>query len=212
MDVLKLLKKIDTDYLDYQGLSNALAGSGHIRRDIGKLIKAGHIIRVKKGLYIWGDDLRQGPYSKFVLSNLIYGPSYVSLEYALSYYGLIPERVDVVTAVTIGRNKLFKTPVGTFEYFHLHPGAYPWDFNWKNADDKGSFLIAGPEKALLDYIAIRIKKWEGEVSCEDFLYQDLRLDRCEFQKMNLSKIEKLSFYYKSKVVKDFAKDILTIQR
>jgi predicted transcriptional regulator of viral defense system len=212
MNILKLRKEINSEYFDYQSLSCALAASSHIRRDIGKLLKENDIIRVKKGLYVWGEDLRRRPYSKQVLSNLIYGPSYVSLEYALSFYDLVPERVDVVTAVTPQRHKLFETPVGTFEYCHLHHGAFPWGVHWKNVEDGESFLIASPEKALLDYIAIRIQKWEGEIPCEEFLYKDLRLDEREFQKLDLSKIEKLSFYYKSKAAKSFAKEIVSMKR
>ena len=207
LDVLKLRKQIDCDYFDYQALSCALAGSGHIRRDIGRLIKAGHINRVKKGLYIWGDDLRRGPYSKQVLSNLIFGPSYVSLESALSFYGLIPERVEVTTAVTPKRNKFFETPVGTFEYCYLQAKTYPWGITWKKAEGAGSFLIASPEKAILDYIAIRVKKWEDELSSENFLYEDLRFDESEFKKINFSTMKKLSSYYKSKAVGIFVKEV-----
>ena len=212
MNILELQRKISSDYFDYQALSNALAESGHIRRDIGKLIKAHHIIRVKKGLYIWGESLRQRPYSKQVLSNLIYGPSYISLEYALSFHGLTPERVHIVTAITPQRNKLFKTPLGTFEYRYLNLEAYPWGITWKKDKDIGNFFIASPEKALLDYLATRVKKWEVKSTIEDFLFKDLRLDEEEFKKVSLSKIKELSSYYKSNAIKNFTKEIMKIQR
>lgn len=208
MDVLEIHRKINSDYFDYQALSNALAKSGHIRRDIGKLIKGRHIIRVKKGLYIWGENLRQRAYSKEVLSGLIYGPSYVSLEYALSFYGLTPERVHILTAITPQRNKLFKTPLGTFEYRYLNLEAYPWGITWKKDKNFGSFFIANPEKALLDYFATRVKKWEAMSTIEDFLFKDLRLDEEEFKKVDLSKIKEISSYYKSSAIKKFTKELI----
>ena len=61
----------------------------------------------KKGLYIFGKSVALQPYSKEVLANLIYGPSAISLSYALSYYGLIPERVHIVTSITNNRIKTF---------------------------------------------------------------------------------------------------------
>jgi len=70
------------------------------RDKISDLLKKGTIIRVKKGLYVFGEDNRKKPYSKEILANLIYGPSYISLDYALQYHGLIPERVEAVTSVT----------------------------------------------------------------------------------------------------------------
>lgn len=211
MNIFKLRNKITSSYFDYQGLSSALSQSGHVRRDIGKLIKDRHIIRVKKGLYLWGENLRKSPYCKNVISNLIYGPSYVSLEYAFFYYGLVPERVDVVTAVTAQRNKLYQTPVGVFEYCYLHKRAYSWGITRKFETEGESFLIATPEKALLDYIAIRVKKWKEAINIEEFLYQDLRFDENEFEKLNIEKIKVLSDYFKSRAVKEFV-EALVISR
>ncbi len=59
-----------------------------------------------------------------VLANLIYGPSYISLEYALQYWGLIPERVETVTSITGKRNKFFTTPLGNFSYRYLHKSKF----------------------------------------------------------------------------------------
>ena len=74
-------------------------------RKIHSLLKSGALIRVKKGLYILGDAYREEPISLLLLGNLIYGPSYISQEYALQYHGLIPERVDLVTSMTCNRKK-----------------------------------------------------------------------------------------------------------
>jgi predicted transcriptional regulator of viral defense system len=65
-------------------------------------------------LYIFGDEERRGPYSRELLANLMYGPTFISLESALAFYGLIPERVEAMLSVTTGRSREFDTPVGRF--------------------------------------------------------------------------------------------------
>src|SRR5208337_4775007 len=85
--------------LDYLAIMNALSGYKQPRDKLTKLLANGDLIRIKKGIYVLGEIWRNGPFSKEILANLIYGPSYVSLEYALSWHRLIPERVDMVTSV-----------------------------------------------------------------------------------------------------------------
>ena len=86
--------RIPAEIFDYQTLTDALKGLSSPRDKITDMLRQGIIIRVKKGLYVFGDKDRKYPYSKELPANLIYGPSYVSLDYALAYYGLIPERVE----------------------------------------------------------------------------------------------------------------------
>lgn len=82
--------QIPFEEFDYQILLNSLRGYAHPRKKITALLRKGEIIRVKKGLYIFGAQHRRSPYCRELLANLIYGPSCISLEYALHYYGLIP--------------------------------------------------------------------------------------------------------------------------
>ena len=84
-------------------------------------MQSGAIIRVKKGLYIFGEDYRRSPIHRALLANLLFGPSYVSGEYALSHYSFIPEKVTTVTSMTVKRKKIFNTPAGVFSYDHIHP-------------------------------------------------------------------------------------------
>ncbi|MBW1855256.1 MAG: hypothetical protein JRJ00_11360 [Deltaproteobacteria bacterium] len=97
-DILR--RKIPQEEFDYQTLLDCLEVYARPRDKISDLLKKGIIIRVKKGLYIFGEEYRKIPYSMEILANLIYGPSYISLDYALQYYGLIPERIEAVTSVT----------------------------------------------------------------------------------------------------------------
>ena len=99
-NILTLIKKTPYGEFDYIFLSDILYSYKKPRNIISRLIRNNDIIRVKKGLYVFGKDSLGPAYSKEILANMIYGPSYISLEFALSYYGLIPERVDTVTSIT----------------------------------------------------------------------------------------------------------------
>lgn len=205
MDILTLRKILPNRYFDYQKLKAAITNQANQRRFIGNLIKKGLIIRVKKGLYIWGRDLGFSEYSKEILANLIYGPSYVSLEYALSVYGLIPERVETVTSVTCTKNKIFHTPVGLFAYAHLHISSYPHGVTLHIINNAESFLIATPEKALLDFIALRTPKGFSHFSLAQLIHDDLRIGENEFASLNMDLLHHYGTHYKSTSIKQFLK-------
>ncbi|MFS8562842.1 MAG: hypothetical protein LVR00_00285 [Rhabdochlamydiaceae bacterium] len=118
------------------------------------MVKNKELIRLKNGFYLIADKITQGthtiiPYEQ--VANLLYGPSYVSLEWALSFYGMIPERVHLVSSMTLGRNKEYHTPVGDFAYYSLSQDSYDIGITQKTSSDFASgFLMATPEKALAD--------------------------------------------------------------
>lgn len=111
-----LRRSIPFEEFDYQTLLDSLRGYAHPRKKITTLLRKGEIIRVKKGLYLFGERHRRSPYCRELLANLIHGPSCISLEYALHYHGLTPERVETVTSVACSRSRSFDTPVGAFSY------------------------------------------------------------------------------------------------
>ena len=116
--------QLGREVFDYQQLTGCLAHLSKPRDKIAKLLAKGDIVRIRKGLYAFGPLYRREPLSREVLANLIYGPSYISLEYALGYHGLIPERVSAVTSVALGRSRTFETPLGTFTYQSLALSCY----------------------------------------------------------------------------------------
>jgi len=147
-----LRRAINSEVFDYQQLMDCLAGYAKPRDKIRSMLKAGEIVRVKKGVYVFGEDYRRGPWSREILANLIYGPSYISLDYALSYYGFIPERVVVVTSVTLSRSRRFETPMGLFAYRRLSCRKYSIGIDQQTLEADQRFLIATPAKALVDKI------------------------------------------------------------
>jgi hypothetical protein len=173
----RLRERIRTEEFDYQALLECLRGYARPRDKITDLIRKGVIIRVKKGLYVFGRGYARKPYSREILANLMYGPSYVSLEYALHYYSLIPERVETVTSVTCARARRFSTPVGLFVYREIPVRAYEKGATRLELEDGRAFLMALPEKALAD--KIRDDRGTGIRSLremESYLLQNLRVD------------------------------------
>ena len=149
--IIRLQQKIKGEVFDYQVLMDALTEYRKPRDRITRLLASGMIIRIKKGLYCLGDVFRKEPLSREHMANLIYGPSYVSLEYALSYHGLIPERVEAVTSVTTRRSRDFNTSFGAFTYRMLKGPRYTVGAIIETIG-KTPFLVASPEKALVDKV------------------------------------------------------------
>jgi hypothetical protein len=172
--------------LDYHILMQALSGYSYPRDRVTRLLRSGGLIRVKKGLYVTNDP--RDWYSKEVLANLVYGPSYVSLEYALRFHGLIPEAVETVTSVTTQRHKRYDTPLGRFEYEHLPERMYSCGIVYLSADTRRGFFIASPEKALIDTLALRTPGLKP-ADIENHLFENLRIDEADFSRLDFSLIK-----------------------
>ena len=175
---LSLRQHVLNEELDYLLLKDSLKDYEFPRAKITSLLKNKTLIRVKKGLYVFGEAWAQKPMVKEVLANLIYGPSYLSLEYALSFYGFIPERVETLTSVTNKRDKVFDTPVGRFTYRYIHPHKYPVGVTQITLDPTHSILIATPEKALADLLMLSPSKLalKNTQALKTFLLEDVRMD------------------------------------
>ncbi len=200
-----MTKAIDWSFIeypefDYQALLTCLKQYSHPRRKINGLLKTGDIVRVKKGLYVFGPSLQKAPASTMKLANLIYGPSYVSYETALAYYGFIPEAVPCVISSTPIRKKMFETPLGAFRYEKVSFSQFDSQFQVLDHGVNGTLLIATQEKALVEKMwRQRHKLSVTENDIEAYLFEDLRLDEELFRKLKLSRIKKLhrTFPHKS---------------
>ncbi len=171
-----LRQRISRDEFDYQTLLDALQEYRRPRDRITRLLRQGTIIRVKKGLYIFGDDLRRGVIHRELLANLVHGPSYVSLEYALGYRGLIPERVEAVTSVTVNRSRQFDTPLGRFIYRRIPLSAFRTGVERVEVSEGHAFLMALPEKALADKLYTSRVSLRTQRQVRAYLSEDLRIE------------------------------------
>jgi len=205
MRFFDLRSRIQTEIFDYQTLIYALGDLSCPRDKITDLMRNGVIIRVKKGLYIFGEKFRRYPYSRELLANLIYGPSYVSLDYALSYYGLIPEKVEIITSVTTNRSRRFSTPVGLFTYRRIPVSAYAKGFIQVEAENKQVFLMATREKALADkLVSLRGVTFDSLSEIAEFLEEDLRIDTEILRSLSVEMIEQYAAGYRSRKLKILA--------
>lgn len=189
-------KLIQQDVFDYQTLIATLHNYASPRDKISRLVHSGDIVRIKKGLYIFGEELRKRPISKMYLANLLHGPSYVSLEYALHHYSLIPEQVTEITSVTPGRSKAYQTPIGYFSYRHIPLPCFVSGMDIIIDEVGVSCLIAAPEKALVDKIQtgpqLRTRK-----DMYLYLLEDLRINPSDLAQMKLKKVTEYCKIYGS---------------
>lgn len=152
---------------------------------IGELLKSEELTSVKNGLYIPGRKSRIARPEPLLIANHLWGPSYVSFETALSYWGFIPEKVYEISSVTTKLSKKYRTKAGRFTY--RHAGLPYYTFGIKNASlsEKQVVLIASPEKAICDKIVmtpgIQLRSPAQVIS---FLTEDLRIDEDRLRGLN----------------------------
>lgn len=172
--------------VDYALLRSFFSEYSSPRNKIANLEIAGKLIRLKRGLYVVSPDETGRLLSTELIANHIYGPSYISMESALRYYGLIPESVHVIRSMTTKRSRMFENTISRFEYINCNEEYYPIGVN-QNISDDISFLIATPEKAISDLIAytpsVRPRFIKSLLS---YLKEDIRLDMDAFYRMNIN--------------------------
>lgn len=133
--------------LDRGYMRHVLAGVSDQRGKIARMIEAGQLISLRRGLYVSRRDL-----DPLCLAGSIYGPSYISFESALSWHGMIPEGVTEVLSATIRRAASFENTFGRFSFQPIPKAVYPVGVTRVTESDL-PFLMASPTKALIDRIA-----------------------------------------------------------
>ncbi len=190
-------------YLSEDQLAHYLGGTVNSRYSrLKRAVKQGHLIRIKRGLYCLSERLAKKASHPFELAQLIYGPSYISLESALSFHGLIPEAVHSITSATIKRNKKLQTPLGQFIYFRLPVDNFFIGVNHIK-ENEHQFFIASPWKALLDYIYCYKKEWYDLSPIQ----KSLRIELNDLPKINTDELQQLNLFYHNKRIKNFIKNI-----
>ncbi|MEA2018718.1 MAG: hypothetical protein U9N59_09735 [Campylobacterota bacterium] len=198
MEIIKLRKKIDNEYFSNQTIYNILKEQYRQPNiKINKLVKSGDIISLKKGFYIFGETYRKERFYKEPISNILYGPSYISFEYALSFYNMIPEYVPSITSAITTRSKSYETSIGSFFYRQIPSRVYDLGITWIG-DNNRSFFIASIEKALCDKVYIdKGILFENQKDVFEYLEYDLRVDIEELLKFDIEKLEEIVIAYKS---------------
>lgn len=163
---------------------------------VSRMIKDGCYIKIRRGLY---ETERNLP--GYYFAELIYGPSYLSFDFALSYYGLIPEKVYNYSSATFNKRKKKKyiNEFGTFYYRDVPTDIFPVGVDIK-IENGYTFKIATPEKALCDKL-YTIKPLGSQKEIMICLFDDLRIDEDAFQKLNIKRLLEICDLYPSTNVK-----------
>jgi len=207
MNIYQLSKRIQVSVFTHDQIEAILSPIvNNINAKISYMVRKGELIRLKKGVYAFGKEYQPHPIDMISVANTLYAPSYVSFEYALSYYGLIPERVYEITSATMRMKKEFTTPIGRFTYKVVPFQAYALGVDWMYDKTDGGKLIATAEKALCD--KIRSDRGIGRLSLqklEIYLENDLRIDMDLLFALDVALIEAIATAYKSSNLQNLAK-------
>jgi hypothetical protein len=151
------------------------AGGGTARLDalLKRATASGEILRIRRSLYCLHDRYTRRRIDPYELAQLIHGPSYISLESALSLHGWIPEAVHAVTSVCSGRSRQFDTPLGLFTYTRVPQRTLLVGVVRTGSSDGGVYFLANPLKALADYVHAGHRDW----TAADPLVRSLRIER-----------------------------------
>lgn len=138
------------------------------RDSLIRWVAEGKVVKLRNGLYMFPETSRIAGMRE-VAANEIFAPSYLSLEYALSLYGAIPESVMTYTSVSPRNTARFANAVGRFSYRKLKPRLF-WGYEAKEGPHQRRILMATPEKALLDFLYLN-PAYKSEADLEE-----LRID------------------------------------
>lgn len=145
----------------------------YVRRQVSEWLKKNWLIELRRGMYLPNDDRTLATLERFTIANLLYEPSYVSLESALSFYGMIPEAVPQTTSVSTRKTARFTNALGAFSYSNIKKSLL-WGYSRQKIGASVAH-VASPEKALLDLVYLK----RGELKSAEEVLESLRLDNLQ---------------------------------
>jgi hypothetical protein len=160
---------------------------------------AGEIVRIHRGLYCLVSKYLRQKVDPLVLAQMIYGPSYISLETALSYHGWIPEAVYAVTSTSFDRSHEFGTPMGHFSFTRVPQETFYAEVTRVEKEEAGSFLLASPLKALADYVYTHRCDWNSAQP----VVESLRVDESSLAGVDPAAFDRLLANYPDRRVQRF---------
>ena len=191
MDILLKLQQYAEQPIPTQLLLGLLKSYKRPYDKIVSLVEHGYLVQLRRGLYMTTSQVKSTMPEPFLISNHLLGPSYVSIDSALFHWGLIPERVYEVTAVTNKLSKKFKTPLGIFSYTHIPLPYYSFGIEQLALTETQTVMIASPEKALSDKIittaGIQLRSSKQVLT---YLEEELRIEKESLRNLNTREMVK----------------------
>lgn len=163
--------------LTHQLVSDVLGDYNRPNDKISDLVRSGFLLSLRRGLYVPGPELDLPIPHLFIIANHLRGPSYVSLETALSHWGIIPERVYEINSVTLKTSHIYNTSIGRFTYRNLNFPYYSFGLERVEVGTDQFVLMASPEKAVCDkIISTAGVTLRSQSQTLNFLIEDMRMD------------------------------------
>lgn len=129
------------------------------------------------------------------MASSILSPSYLSFDWALSYYGLIPEKVVSITSASFAnrKNMTFENYFGRYEYTDIPKEFFSEGLTYLE-NGEYSVKIATMEKAICDSLCKwRVVKNLSEL--KDLLFSDKRINEDEVNSCDFKLMERLANLY-----------------
>jgi len=164
-----------------------------------RAVAAGEVVRIHRGLYCLAAKYLRQKVDPLVLAQRIYGPSYISLETALSYHGWVPEAVYAVTSVSLDRSREFDTPVGHFSFTRVPQELFYAEVARVETEAGGGFLLASPLKALADDVYVHKRPWNSARP----VVESLRVDESSLAAVDPASFDRLQSNYPARWVRQF---------
>lgn len=177
MNLAQSIGQYATYPLPHQVVASLLKSYRRPNDKIHAMIQEGILQPVTRGLYVAGPKVTGQKPEPFLIANHIHGPSYISLDSALAYYGLIPEKVYEITSMTTKTSRKYSTGIGLFSYTHARLPYFSLGIQSIALDTDVTVLMASPEKALFDKVVTTAGvHFRSKTSVITFLEEDLRID------------------------------------
>lgn len=190
--IRKLLETLEHPVFSVGDIQNIEPDAGVRYNLVKRAMKAGDLIQIKRGLYTLHPSLRRRPINRASLANRLYYPSYVSMEYALSSHGWIPESVTMLTSATSKNPADFDTPLGRFSYKRIPQTLFFCGVEVVSIDGE-SALLARPLKALADYVYAHKLEWTSR----EPLVESLRIEEDELATLTKDDFEAIQGNYRT---------------
>lgn len=175
--------------VSHSTLASVLSGYQAPNFKIHRWLDEGQLISLKRGLYAVPGLSAGAALPLPLAANHLYGPSYVSLEFMLAHYGMIPERVVQVTSVTTRRGKQYENELGRFSFQRVPAAYYAQGIDYVKANERVGYMAASREKALCDWLALtpnlHIYSTKG---LRVLLLDDMRMDDSVLSELSATKV------------------------
>ena len=192
----------DSPLILSRDIVSTVANPQVLRNQLTRWVKKGRLIGLRRGVYLLNRNDRKMEVDNNVVANILYEPSYLSLEYALNFYGIIPEAVADLTSVTTRKTMRFSNELGNFIYQKIKPRAFR-GFK-KVGEGKNSFFIAEAEKAVADFLYLNLSKFTTDP--KDILEKSYRFQNID--ELNPDRLLELGKLFKTKKLMRIIKELI----